>query len=439
MEKCDFLASMKAIGIDTITLIELAYETGLIKRNRLLKPLDLLYAHCDESTNGTVSHNDLAAKIDSNCGVSVSKQAIWGKMDERCEAYFKKILEQIILTKTNINDQDLALYTNEYKRVLIQDSTIIRLPERLFSIFSGVANQSSKVCNARIQGVYDILAETFISFSIDPYSKNDSASAAEIELREGDLVLRDRGYLTLGEVQRHIEHGAHCIYRYKHGMLFLDIKTGEPIDLFDKLKKEGLFDFKVMLNNKNRTIVRITAAPVNDEVANIRRMQSKKHSSHTPSAKSLKMLSWSIYITTIDKEKFDYPTLIKIYKLRWRIEIIFKCWKSNMGFTKIHNVSKSQLYILLYARFIMIIICSQILFRPSRILAKKELDKSLSMLKVTRYLMKNPNTIKEILTELSQDLGSIGPFVSSLARYCSYDKRKRSNYQQELDALFMLS
>lgn len=55
----------------------------------------------------------------------------------------------------------------------------------------------------------------------------------------------------------------------------------------------------------------------------------------------MELLSWSIYITTIPKQIADYKELFLIYGLRWRIEIIFKSWKSNLGFGKIHNVSNT--------------------------------------------------------------------------------------------------
>jgi hypothetical protein len=64
-----------------------------------------------------------------------------------------------------------------FKRILLQDSTIIKLPLRLFEVFSGVKNAHAAVCNARIQGIYDLLSGRFIHFSIDPYSKNDQAAA----------------------------------------------------------------------------------------------------------------------------------------------------------------------------------------------------------------------------------------------------------------------
>ena len=75
-----------------------------------------------------------------------------------------------------------------------------------------------------------------------------------------------------------------------------------------------------------------------------------------PSKEYLELLSWSIFITTISQKIAGGSFILKAYRLRWRIEIIFKSWKSNMEFTKIHNVSKTQLSIILFARFIMIII-----------------------------------------------------------------------------------
>jgi len=276
MEKNDFFKLMDVAGINQDLLLDLAFEADLIKRRRLITPSDILYSICMESTSGTVSYNDLAAKIESKCGVCVSRQAVWKKVTNPCKDFFEKVLELIILTKVNKAEVGMLRHSSHFKRILVQDSTIIRLPVSLFKIFSGVANAHSKVCNARIQGVYDILAERFISFSIDPYSKNDLEAAPEIGLQKDDLVLRDRGYLIKDELQRHINNEAHCIFRYKYGMTLLDPVYEKPIDILVILEKENKLDIQVMLNNKDKTIVRITASPVNEETANIRRMKAKK-------------------------------------------------------------------------------------------------------------------------------------------------------------------
>lgn len=276
MEKITFFNYFAELGIDNDTLFDIAYNTGLIKRKRSIYPSDLLFTLCLESSSGTVSHNDVAAQLESSTDTCVSRVAIWKKINSCCVEFFKGVLEAMILKKFT-NDVGHCKNLNPiFNRIIVQDSTIIRLPQRLFDIFSGVANAHSKVCNARIQGVYDILNERFISFSIDAYSKNDLEAAPELILEKGDLSLRDRGYLILEEVDRHIRIGADCIYRYKNKMILLNSVTEKPLDILVILEKNPNIDMEVKLNNMERTTVRLIAFPVCEELANNRRMKAKK-------------------------------------------------------------------------------------------------------------------------------------------------------------------
>lgn len=436
MQKNDFNVLLENLNITNEKLIEIAFKTGFIKRKRLIYPSNFLSALCTESSIGIASCNDIAAHIDTQSNICVSRQAIWKKVTPLCEIFLKEILTLIITNKINTVFIEKIKAQNKYKRILIQDSTIIRLPVGLFPDFSGVANAQGEVCNARIQCVYDLISEQFVSFSIDPYSKNDLTAAPEIILEAGDLVLRDRGYLIIDEIQRHIDSHAHCIYRFKFNMILKDPQTEKSIDIFPILKKAKQLDMKIMLNNKAKTIVRLLAYPVSVEIADNRRMKAKKENKKNPSKEYLESLSWSIYITTITDENIDYAFIYKAYSLRWRIEIIFKCWKSNMGFAKIHNVSKTQLNVWLLARFIMIIICAQLIFIRCRLIIKTEFNKHLSLLKLTNYLLRNVNKIADIIEEINTSEQKSGRCMKALTKYCTYDKRNRRNYQQKIDDLF---
>ena len=438
MKRSDFLAILKAINIDAAQIEKIATDTGFLVRKGLVEPADILYAICCQSVHGTVSFNDLAAKIDAETEVSISRQAIAKKTGKKsCTEFLKKILSLVITARIGKEDIDSLRKAGKFKRVLVQDSTIIKLPARLFAFFSGVSNASSSVCNARIQCVYDLIMETFICFTIDAYTKNDRKSAPELEIKKGDLVIRDRGYLTIKEIERHLLSEADCIYRYQSDMLLLDSKTKERINLLEELRSKKQLDLQATLNNESGTKIRVVAIPVSEEIANKRRMKARKEAKKVPGEECLALMSWSIFITTISRQSADYGFLFKVYKLRWRIEIIFKSWKSNMEFSKIHNVSQKQLSLVFYARFIMIVINIQYIFSPARMITKTHQKKALSMIKVVRYLIKNTSKIIQIVKAIENYSDKLCYHLKALARYCSYDSRLRTNFEQEFDGAFL--
>jgi len=436
MKKNDFLILLSMLGINDEELLSLSLEAGFVQRVRKVDSLDFLYSFVSESMNGLTSYNDIAGLIEIENGTSISRQAIWKKVTERCVNYFKLVLALIILGKAGKHLTNGTFNGFKFKRILIQDSTIVSLPKRLFDLFSGVSNGYSSVCNARIQGIFDLISGRFISFTINPYSKNDLDSAMDMEIIEDDLTLRDRGYLTLAEIKRHVLSGAHCIYRHKTNMQLFDHETMEQIDTLSLLKERGSIDIQVRINDMDRTPVRLVARPVDQETADNRRRKAKKEMrGHCPGKLFLELQSWTIFITTIPSDQASFDDLLSIYGLRWRIETIFKCWKSNLNFDNIHSVSSSQLIIILISRMIMFLIITQIIYIPCKILIGQHKKRDLSLLKLTKYINRHPDTLVTTLKELITYRSKLGRSLEALARYCVYDKRNRLNYEQKLLAL----
>jgi len=407
----------------------LAKEKGFaVRAPRKITPENFLHLILAEALNAEPSYNDMSARLDSETGISTSRQAICKRMNSGCVAFL-----QAVLAKTMQSKCVTSSITTVYERILIQDSTVIRLPTRLFEDFSGVSNAHSSVCNARLQVIYDLCCGEFISFSIDSYSKNDSSSAPETELRKNDLVLRDRGYLSADEIQRHIDCGADCIYRHKHNTIYTDPQSGLPINLLAELRCNGHLDIQVRMSNKAGTVCRLVAAPVDEETANLRRKKLKKNQSgHAPSKELLELAGWMIFITTLDRDKATFKELLELYGLRWRIETIFKAWKSNLNFARIHNVSKKQLLVLLTARLTMIVAITHFLFRPMCTIIRHGFSRETSLMKTTRYFARNPNRIGRAFRVLVSG-GTDDAMLEALARYCTYDKRKRPCFNEKLE------
>jgi hypothetical protein len=205
----------------------------------------------------------------------------------------------------------------------------------------------------------------------------------------------------------------------------LDPSTGNPIHLLDLLRRNRSLDMHVLVGATEKLRLRLIAAPVDTETANLRRMRAQREThGHAPSQELLGLMSWSIFLTTIDDAAIGFHQILALYGLRWRIENIFKTWKSNFSFAKIHRVSESQLRILLTARFIMIVAWYQNLFVPLTRLVQTKTNRVLSLMQFMRYITRNLIRIPELLT--CSAVESAG--FRALRLYCVYDKRKRPNF-----------
>ena len=430
-----FSSLLNSLGCSDQSITDAALHAGWGQRlPRKINALNLLNALCFECTQGTASYNDVASRIHADHHGDPSRQALASRMNEACLRFFQSCLATLIHRR--LASSSPSNWLTHYNRVIVQDSTVLKLPTWLFAQFSGVSNAHSSVCNARIQAVYDLKNKCFLSFSIDSYSKNDLLSAPELELQKGDLVLRDRGYLIADELQRHLEAGAHCIYRHKTGTLYLDPQSLLPIDLHKLLLKNGCLDQVVLLNNRDRTRVRLLSAPVNEETANLRRMKAKKENpGHNPSEAVLALMGWTIFITTIARKDAGFKAILVTYGLRWRIEILFKTWKSHLNFDVLHRVSERQLRIHLTARLLVITACTNWLYKKYYQIIKKAHARDLSLLKFLNYVMKKPQRIPSLCAGLSGTKEQLKDLCATLKKYCCYDIRKRKNFHQICEGL----
>ena len=282
-----------------------------------------------------------------------------------------------------------------------------------------------------------MISEQFLKFEIESYSKNDQKAAPDLELQERDLVLRDRGYLTTNEIIRHLRAKAEYIFRHNFRTLYLDKDTYELIDLHELLKRKQNIDMEVRLNANPEIIVRIVAMPVTQKIADMRKRKAKRELKKV-SQLYLKMLDWSIFITSLKPDEADFKALLDLYSLRWKIETIFKNWKSNLKFDKIHNVSNTQLKILLRSRFL-IIILMQYIHSAVKNIIRKGFGKLVSFMKLTSFLSEHLYKINIILKSIKVTNFTIANEIKTVAYYCCYDKRNdRKNFEEEMIKIFDL-
>jgi len=409
----------------------IAIATGFVKRFRKLSGLDYLIILLHNVAKEIVSYNTMASTFSENIDKSVFRQALHKAMSKGAFIVFiKRIFNELLQSKLGIADNKLK---SKFKRIILEDSTIIKLPQRLFEYYSGVRNQTTQVANARVQLAIDLLSNVFSLFSIDPYSINDLSAAHCLPVNKGDLIIRDRGYCSLSEIKRIIECKADFIYRYYHGFKYYDISTGKTIDLYQLVKNKNKLKVKVRIGDANGPMVTLLAQRVNEELANKRRCQLKKSANSPPSKEVLQLLSWSIFFTSIEEEETTFEEIFALYSLRWRIEIIFKAMKSHLNLDKIHNVPDHQLKFILIGKMILLLIITQFIYAKINLKIYKLAGKTISLLKLVRYLKDNINLIGELLEIIKRKRFRVCDTIEILSKYCSYDSRNDSNnFEQQL-------
>jgi hypothetical protein len=324
----------------------LARRCGFLKRTPRKIPLPaFLLGLVALSAELALTLERIAAVIGLAADLSYSKQAL----HKRLNASLGQFLAQVTTTLFGQLAQDSRVkgWLRPFRRVLLHDSTVEPLPDHLADLFPGSRNQCKKYASLKIQMIADLLQGTLLHCSLSGFTRNDQAASPDIlaVAKRGDLVLRDLGYFTrtvLGALQA---RGASFLSRFQHRMLVYDLR-GRPLDLVRELKTHGCLDREVLLG-ADPFRVRLVAMPVPEAVANERRRQARanKDGRYPPTRQRLQLLGWNIFLTNVSRTIWPPQALACLYRLRWRIEMIFKAWKSHLGLRNFNAHSAGLLYL----------------------------------------------------------------------------------------------
>lgn len=326
--------------LDQLPAEALARATGFLKRAPRKIPIPaLLAALVALGSETTLSLERVAKVIGLAAGQLYSKQAFHERLSSKIEAFLTRAAAALL--------QHTALpasppgWLSRFSRVLLQDSTCEPLPEHLAKPFPGSNHQHRRKRGAlKLQFITDLAGGSVLHWALSGFTRNDQAAAGDILkiAQTGDLVLRDLGFFSLKVFRGLDSLGAYFLSRCKHGLNFLDPATGEKLDLVRQLKAHPRFDGWV-LAGEEKVRLRLVIEPVAEEVANERRRKARHNRDQRlhPSKERLFLMSWNLFLTNVPAEVWPPKALFWVYRLRWRIEIIFKSWKSHLRFIEFNQ------------------------------------------------------------------------------------------------------
>jgi hypothetical protein len=419
----------------------LSKTTGFIKRkNHCIKAGDFILSFFVMLSKGNNSLVDWAKELSILTTQILTKGAIHSKLQPAKEAFFEQLLSMAISKSMETPSSD-AIKNNlltSFKRVFVEDSMCCSLPRNLFESFRGAHSTTNKdVATARIQFRTELKSNTVSNISIQSYRDNDQKFSGDIlsQLSKDDLVLRDMGYYVLRNFRTIIEKKAFFLSRLPFQTYVYQADGAEQIDLYRILKnaaKKGrtVFDKQVVIGKKEQLSVRLVAIRVPQNVYQTRRRKAvKRMNNHRNYSEGyLDSLEWTIFITNVSEQVWTPLQMLKVYGFRWRIEIIFKCWKSHFNFERMFTqkntmtLPRATITIYLLLIWITLIFMQFYNFFFDKVLTIK--NEFISILKFAKFFKEHFETLISNPDNL---------FILDLVtQFCVYKKVKdKSNFCQE--------
>ena len=360
---------------------------------------------------------------------TVSKQALHKRLHNKGTALIEAILSASIQSKSQVSDKGLGCLG--FKRILLQDSTSIKLPSRLRETYQGPGNEHGRSANVKVQAVFDLLGSAFLKLKVGNYAQTDSKAAEDTSSLVGskDLLCWDLGYFNLSAFGDILARGADILTRARAGAVILDAASGDRIDLLAMLRGRGEADMSVLVGEKKRLPMRLVAYKLPKKIADERRRKAKegaKRRGQQIKKATLDLLDWGIYLTSCSCDQLPVEKVKELYAQRWNVEILFKSFKSHMRLAEVPSYACEEMALcLIYATLLRATLCHATLFNWARSKCGRS---RVSHLKATSLF----EALGAMLPTLQLDRDVL---EANILKHCQYDKRKRLNIMQQLESL----
>jgi hypothetical protein len=362
-------------------------------------------------------------------GCTLAKQSLHERLTDAAVAFLSKTLEGLIGAMAHLGSSPVQPYLAHFKRVLLEDSTELSVGQKLAAFFPGPKNQHG-ACGGmlKIQACWDLVHQRFVHFSLSSFRRNDQAAARDILgwIRPGDLLIRDLGYFIVALFGELIRRQAFFLSRLHLNCALYALDGCTRLDLLAHLRRDGFLDEELLLGAE-RVRVRVVAVPVPPAVAAERRRKARQNRDRRtqPSARLLALQDWTLLVTNVPRQVWPAQTVAQAYGIRWRVETIFKAWKSHFDLAQIpERVSAQQAQAFVYGKLIFILLFEVCFWRPAMLEAARQGQPAPSLLKVSQAL------VFLLLALVLEELGlSPAKVWQEVVRcYCRYEKRKRPHF-----------
>ena len=220
-------------------------------------------------SEGSKSYWSWARSLTTVIGKTVSKQAIFSRMTASWVATVETLLQEVIGQQANTKIKH-HLFTH-FKKVWLQDSTTIHLPDVLAGKFKGNVSGGETKSVAKLNVIIHALSGLCPVMEWSSFTVNEQSLSNRVlqTAKAGDLVIRDLGYFVLKVFKQLADAKIYFLSRWRYGVKLYDITSGEELCL------EKLLHRKTWLLHRQHLLPQL--APENAQLDLQHHLTQKNH------------------------------------------------------------------------------------------------------------------------------------------------------------------
>jgi hypothetical protein len=305
----------------------------------------------NEYDNGAVSLNDHSVDIRMRHDIQITKQSLDERFNEGSVAMGKELVEDCIRKQIPADFRMACL--SPFTSVDIKDSTRYQLPAILKDNYPGSGGAASPA-GVHIQFEFDLKTGKINTIKTTDAKYQDVTDAREsiADVKEGSLIIRDLGYFSSKVLQDiAIERKAYYISKLRPAIKIYTLQKQKYKELnllkeYKDLKRtsQPVKELIVYIGDKHKVKTRLMLElmpedQVKERMRKIRKEAKKK--GRTVSKGYQLYASLGMFVTNVPEEWLAADHIRSLYRLRWQIELRFKCWK---GLCRIHAIKKMKVH-----------------------------------------------------------------------------------------------
>lgn len=331
---------------------------------------------------------DIAADVHKEFEIDISKEALHKKFTPEAVDFFKRLLTEQMNQKLDCSIE--SHLKKHFKGIKVKDSTKFALPSTYQDEYPSFNNFSKKNGVMNLQHEFDLINGRWDTLKLTNIKVNDQQDSKDTvdQLEEGNLYIRDLGYVSPSYLKGCQESGAFFINRMPPTAAIFDAQDNRIswTEIDRGFKKKGLnnLDRVLFIYRGHKIKCRMVIIPVSNEEARVRlkkaRESAKKRGVGITKEHKIRC-HYKAFITNVDQDLLTADQIKHAYRLRWQVELVFKTWKSFFSINKVKKVKKERLECQLLARLLWIILNWDLFRITNQYVKRKSPDKGVSILK----------------------------------------------------------